>query len=347
MIKMQGKISNYRREEGCCMTIYDIAKEAGVSASSVSRVINNRPGVNAATRQKIVKLMEKYNYSPNAIARGLVSQSSKTIGILVADIRNIHHTDGAYYIEREMAKLGYCCIILNTGNKEEDKVSAIQMLERRRVEGVVMMGSVFQSEEIYRALENNLSNVPVVMVNGWLKLPNVYGILSDEQGGVEQCVQFLASKGRSRIAFVCDIPFTPSNLLKEKGYLNSMHALGMDGREWSYQTDNTLEGGYEATMRLLKDHPNVDGIVYSVDLLATGGLHALAAKRISVPSRVAVIGINNSMYAEICTPRLTSLDNKRLDSSILAVRTLTDCLSGRKVTRRMMLLPDLVERDST
>ena len=89
------------------MTIYDIAKEAGVSASSVSRVINNKPGVNAETRQRIMKLMEKYSYSPNAIARGLVSQSSKTIGIMVADIRNIHHTDGAYYIEREMVAMGY------------------------------------------------------------------------------------------------------------------------------------------------------------------------------------------------------------------------------------------------
>ena len=79
------------------MTIYDIAEIAGVSASTVSRVINNKPGVGLETRQKIMKLMENYNYSPNAIARGLVSRSSKTIGILVADIRNIHHIDGAYY----------------------------------------------------------------------------------------------------------------------------------------------------------------------------------------------------------------------------------------------------------
>ena len=90
------------------MTIYDIAKLAGVSASSVSRVVNQKPGVNPETRQKILKIMEKNNYSPNAIARGLVSQSSKTIGILVADIRNIDHPDGAYYIEKALIGLGYC-----------------------------------------------------------------------------------------------------------------------------------------------------------------------------------------------------------------------------------------------
>ena len=80
------------------MTIYDIAKEAGVSASSVSRVINNKTGVNPEVRKKVQKLLKKYHYTPDAAARGLGSQSSRIIGILIADIRNIHHTDGAYYI---------------------------------------------------------------------------------------------------------------------------------------------------------------------------------------------------------------------------------------------------------
>ena len=93
------------------MTIYDIAKEAGVSASSVSRVINNKTGVNPEVRKKVQKLLKKYHYTPDAAARGLVSQSSRIIGILIADIRNIHHTDGAYYIERKLAALNYCCVI--------------------------------------------------------------------------------------------------------------------------------------------------------------------------------------------------------------------------------------------
>lgn len=329
------------------MTIYDIAKEAGISASSVSRVINNRPGVNAETRQRVLDLMKKYNFSPNAIARGLVNQASKTIGILVEDIRNIHHIDGAYYIEREMVQLGYCCIILNTGNEEKDKVSAIQTLERRRVEGVVMMGSTFQSDAVCEAIERYLSDIPVVMVNGWLKLPNVYGILSDEQGGVEQCIQYLAAKGCGKIAFVCDAPNTPSGALKKEGFMRSVRQLGLDGPAWSYETQDTLEGGYQVTMSILKEHPDVDGIVYAVDLMAAGGLQALNDKRVSVPDKVAVIGINNSIYSEICTPTLTSLDNKRHDSSILAARTLTDCLAGNPAVKRVMLLPDIVEREST
>lgn len=329
------------------MTIYDIAKEAGVSASSVSRVINNKPGVKADARERIEKIMKKHNYSPSALARGLVNQSSTIIGILVADIRNVHHTDGAYYIEQELMRMGYCCIILNTGHEDKDKCHAISILERRRVEGVVMMGSIFQSEAVSEAIKKHLSNVPVVMVNGWLDLPNVYGILSDEQGGVEQCVELLVSKGRTRIAFACDHPMTPSNKLKERGFLYGMQHIGMDGTRWNYGTDNTLEGGYNVTLRILKEHPDVDGIIYAVDLLAAGGIHALTDKHISVPDQVAVIGINNSAFAEICIPSITSLDNKRLDSSKMAARILLDHLAGKPSTKRIMLLPDLVEREST
>lgn len=82
------------------MTIYDIAKEAGVSASTVSRVVNGKPGVHPLTKEKIVGLLEKYNYSPDDTARGLIKQKNRLIGILVADIRNVHYTDGAYTVEK-------------------------------------------------------------------------------------------------------------------------------------------------------------------------------------------------------------------------------------------------------
>ncbi|MGI5967781.1 MULTISPECIES: LacI family DNA-binding transcriptional regulator [Anaerotruncus] len=329
------------------MTIYDIARQVGVSPSSVSRVINNKPGVNPETRQKILRLVEENNYSPNAIARGLVNQSSKTIGILVADIRNIHHTDGAYYIERELVGRGYCCIILNTGHEDSEKVNAIDILKRRRVEGVVMMGSIFQCSAVKDAITQCLSDIPVAIINGWIDLPNVYGILSDELGGLQSCVQLLIEKGRRRIAFICDKPYNPSNRLKEKGYLMGAESLDINAAEWSYRTENALEGGYEATLQVLREHPDVDGIVYGIDLLAAGGLQALHDKQIDVPEQIAIVGVNNSMYAEICTPPLTSLDNKRLEASIMAARIIIDTLSGQKPSRRMVLLPELVERKST
>lgn len=330
------------------MTIYDIAREAGVSASSVSRVINNKAGVNARTRQQIMDLLKKHNYSPNALARGLVNQSSRTIGVLVGDIRTIHHTDSAYYIERELAKVGYCCMILNTGHESEAKASAVALLERRRVEGAILIGSSFQTPEVERAVQTHLPQVPVVMVNGHLNLPNVYGVLADERNGVEQCVNFLAARKHTRLAFVRDSR-TPSSFLKEQGFINGMILL-YPGKAayWTYETGPTLQDGYQITKRIMQEHPNVEGIIYSVDLLAAGGVRALTDLKIPVPQQVAVVGIDNSVYGEICIPKITSLDNKMLESSMMAAHILVDCLEGRPNVADKVILPsEIIERETT
>jgi LacI family transcriptional regulator len=142
--------------KGGNITIYDIAKKAGVSPSTVSRVINNRPGVGAATRKRLQKLLKEYNYFPNEAARSLVNQTSRFIGILIDDIRTIHHTEGAYIIERQLVDLGYCCMIFNTGRGNESKARYIEIMRTRRVDGVVMMGSTFQNGEVAASINQLL-----------------------------------------------------------------------------------------------------------------------------------------------------------------------------------------------
>lgn len=328
------------------MTIYDIAREAGVSASSVSRVINNKAGVKPETRKKVQRLLKKYHYTPDAAARGLVSQSSKIIGILIADIRNIHHTDGAYYIERRLAALNYCCIILNTGDDDDSRAQAISILEQRRVEAAVLIGSSFQAESVSQAIQRHLKDVPVVMINAFIDLPNVYGILSDEFHGVESCVKFLAEKGRTHLAFVRDC-YTPSCQQKVEGFQSGMASLGLNPQRVYDAGETTISGGYQATLQVLKEHPETDGIIFSVDLIAAGGLRALYDQGISVPEQISVIGVDNSIYGEICIPKLTSLDNKTFDSSIAAYRVLVDCLENKTAARQMILPSAIVVREST
>lgn len=331
------------------MTIYDIAKEAGVSASSVSRVINNKAGVKEETRKKIKVLLEKHNYSPDEIARGLVNQSTKTIGILISDIRAIHHTDGAYYLERQMASIGYCSIIFNTGGNEKEKVFYIKMLAQRRVEGVILFGSSFQTDTVKEAIKKELSNVPIVIINGYLDLPNVYGVLSDERRGVEKCVQLFAEKNRRKIAYVNSLPTTPSNALKIEGFHRGAREFASIEEHWCYDCENSWQGGYSVTKQIIREHPDVEGVIYAIDLLAAGGIRALTEENISIPGRVAVIGIDNSIFSEICTPQLTSLDNKLLESSMMAAQHLIACLRDKTQTpiKQVLLPSELVERETT
>ncbi len=330
------------------MTVYDIAREAGVSVSSVSRAINNKPGVSKENREKIRLLLQKYHYQPNEAARELVTSSSKMVGILVADVRIQHHIEGAYHIAHELANHGYCSLILNTGRTEQEHEDAIQTLGRRNVEAAVLMGSVFESQTIQAAVLHYLPNIPIFMLNGFLDLPNVYGVLSDEKSGVEDCVQLLARKGRRSIAFFVDDP-TPSSLRKTQGFQSGMSALGVQAEDaWLYrQVEGSVQGGYEATRRLLAEHPGVNGLICSLDIIACGAIQAIHAAGKRVPEDIAVIGIDNSIYTEICVPHLTSLDNMIFDSGVMIAHKLVDCLEGRDSNQKTLLFTRIHERDTT
>lgn len=329
------------------MTIYDIARLAGVSASTVSRVVNNKPGIKETTRRQILDLLEQYDYSPNETARGLVNKASKMIGILIADIRYAHHVDIAYYIEEEMGKHGYCSLILNTGLTDDKKVEAVKVLEQRRVDGIILIGSTFQCEAVKQALSAGLSNVPVVITNGILNLPNVKGVLVDESEGVENCVELMVGKGHHKLAFI--LPnHTHSNLSKQQGFIRAMEARGWKRDElWLYECPTTLEDGYAMMERILEEHPDVEGVIFGEDLSAVSAIRALIDRNIRVPEQVAVIGVDNSKYCDICYPKLTSLNNRLLEMSLEAARILLDSLEGRENPDKIMLFSQIVEREST
>ena len=332
------------RGEDRAVTIYDIAREAGVSASTVSRVINDKPGVAKEKRERVQALLSKYQYVPNEAARGLVTSSSRMIGILLADIRQEHHIAGAYYIASELSGRGYSSLVMNAGSTEAERVAGIQMLEQRSVEAAVLMGSIFQTETIREAIARCLPQVPVFMLNGFLDLPNVYGVLSDDRDGVAACVRLLQAKGRRRIALLVDAP-TPSSRLKAQGYLDAVAGAQEPIVERGVPGDH--RGGVEAMRHVLAAHPDVDGVIGSLDIIACGAMRALQDAGREVPRDVSVIGVDNTRFAEVCRPALTSLDTMALDLGVTIAHKLVDCLEGRGTNRRTMLFTAIVEREST
>ena len=328
------------------VTIYDIAKMANVSASTVSRVVNNKENVNSKTRAKILKLLAEHNYVPNEAARGLVMQSSHMIGILITDIRTTQHTDGIYYIERELAAHGYSCLIHNTGRDESNWISYIQALSQRKIEALVLMGSIYQSDVVREALRLYLPSIPVVICNGYLNAPNVYGLVADELNGVADCVALLKEKGRTYPAFLMN-QTTPSNEQKKEGFTVGMARHYPNLPLIEVESGNAFSDINAATIQMLKQHPEIDSIIYSEDMLAAVGLRTLADMGKRVPEDIAVIGINNSDYAKLSIPTLTSLDNMLYDVSITAARNILALLSGQRVSRKMLICTEIVERQST
>lgn len=328
------------------VTIYDIAKMAGVSASTVSRVVNNKDNVSARTRAKIMKLLAEHNYVPNEAARGLVMQSSHMVGVLITDIRTTQHTDGIYYIERELSAHGYSCLIHNTGRDESSWVSYIQAMSQRKIEALVLMGSIYQSEIVEEAIRLYLPSTPVVICNGYFSAPNVYGLVSDELNGVADCVALLAKKGRKHPAFLMN-QITPSNEQKRLGFETGMSRFYPDTELIEEESGNRVSEIIQSTKDMMNQHPEIDSIIYSEDKLAMVGLRTLADLGKKVPDDVAVIGINNSDYAKLSIPTLTSLDNMLYDVSMTAARNILALLSGQRISKKMLICTEVVERQST
>ena len=333
------------------MTIYDIAKIAGVSGSTVSRVLNNKPGVSIEMRKKVAKLLDEYHFEPNASAQGLVSQSSKIIGIMMSDIRTVHHAESAYYVEQALQQAGYSCLIVNCGFTDASRENGIRLLASRRAEAVVLIGSTFQTEKIKLIIQRYLNDLPVIIENGVIDLPNVYSVLADEEHGVAECMHLLYSKGRRKTCYI-NINKTPSNELKIKGFIHAWNEC-MPGQEPLIlnleRRPNQEEWVtcYEGTKKLIAQHPEIDSMIFSTDLLANAGMRALQDLGIRIPEQISVIGIDNSIYAQLSYPRMTVLDNKMPELSIMCSNILMQILNGKDVSHRLMVVSEIIEREST
>ncbi|MDF2614451.1 MAG: degA [Clostridia bacterium] len=329
------------------MTIYDIAEKAGVSASTVSRVINNKPGIKAETREKIQKLLKEYNYTPDENARGLVNKATKLIGILIPDIRNNHHSDLAYVVEKKLREQGYCSIILNAGYEHKTMAESIQILEQRKVDGIILVGSAFQNDRVEKELRQRMTHAPIVLANGYLDLANVHGILIDERNGTKRLVDLLYSKGKRHIAFMGNLN-TPSNQEKFYGYEEGMEKYGLTENKILFQVSGIeKESGYRGVKQLLSEHPDVDSVICVEDLMAVGVIRYLNELGIKIPQQIAVTGMNNSILGEITFPSITTLDNKMIDTGLMAAQILMNYLNGENNAQKVMLFSEIIEREST
>ena len=282
-----------------------------------------------------------------------MNQSSKIIGIMMSDIRTSHHAEGAYFIEQQLQNYGYSCIIVNSGFSEESRENGMRLLASRRAEAVVLIGSTFQSENVKKNIRKYLKNLPIIIENGFIDLPNVYSVLADEKNGIAECLNYLYERGKTNPYFI-NIDHTPSNDLKIQGFnlawqaknpnsLNRPPVLSLDLTSDMGEWDTS----YQATKQLLQDHPEVDSIIYSTDLLANAGARALLDCGIRIPEQVSIIGVDNSIYAKICYPRLTSLDNKMQDLSMTCANMLIRILNGEQVPHKLMILSNIVEGETT
>ena len=310
------------------MNIYDIAREAGVSIATVSRVLNHKDTVRADTRAKVEKVLKRCNYAPSAIAQGMVSKSLHTVAVLTVDIRDSE------------------VILCNTGGDRAETLRTLQAVAQKQVDGLILVGSIFNTICQGAEMENLLRKMPVVLANGTLALPDAYSVMVDDCRGVEMAVEHLVKTGRRSLYYIKD-KSTDSAAAKAKGFLSGMTAAGLDADGHVLETGETLEDGIRVVQQLLAEGIRPDGILCGEDLTAAGVLKALLRAGIRVPEETAVVGYDNSTYARLCEPELTSVDNKPEQVALLCVQLLQSRIEHGEDYSSVTLQPELVQRQSS
>lgn len=327
------------------MKMKDIAELAGVSMATVSRVINQPDKVKAETRLKVEKILKETKFVANGVARGLVVNSMKTIGVLAIDIRNLYFSNVTYSVERSFTELGYNVLLSNTGFELGEKKKYLQIMMEKQVDGLILVGSVFREKSDNEHIIAASTRVPVVLVNSFLSGDHIYSVLCDDSHGIKEAVNYLAGLGHRDICYFNDSR-SFSGLAKRDGFVEGMRVHGLDA-ENIVEVPAGLSGGREGVFRLIADGRRFSAIITGEDLTAIGCMKALAAAGLNVPDDVAIVGYDNSMFTEICTPTLTSVDSMSEAMAREAVQTLYGVLQGRQVSKKIVLSPTLVVRESS
>lgn len=324
------------------MNIREIARLCGVSTATVSRVLNDNPNVKQQTREHVLNVMHREGYTPNAFARGLGLDTMRMIGILCTDISDLYYAKAVSLMESDLRSHGFDTLLCCTGHRLSDKKKYLELLLQKRVDAVVLVGSAFREAKDNSHIRQAAKQVPVVIINGFVSIPNVYCVLCDEKEAMRQNVCLLAERGHREILYVYD-SMTYSGSQKLEGYKEGLSACGLECRPaLMIKTDKDIDAAKAAVEDALRTNAGISAILTSEDLLAVGAQKAADALGQHLP----LIGFNNSLYAQCATPALSSVDNLLHSLCPTATSLVIDLLAGKEAPQRIMMSAKLVERET-
>ena len=268
------------------VTIYDVAREANVSMATVSRVVNGNQNVKPATRKKVLKVIEELGYRPNAVARGLASKKTTTVGVIIPDISNSMYAELARGIEDIATMYRYNIILSNSDQNENKELQLLETMLGKQVDGIVFMSDVISSELLY---EMQRSPTPIVLAGSIDDSDSIASVNIDYYGAAYEAVQKLISNGHKKIAFLSG-PLTSkvNKDYKLKAYQNALNDAGIEYDEkLIVECDNSYDEAIEAVKTLADADPTAYFV--SNDEMSIGVIHGVEANGKKIPEDVEII----------------------------------------------------------
>lgn len=326
-------------------TIYDVAKEANVSISTVSKVLNHTGSISEKTKKRIWQAIEELEYQPSVVSSA--RKMMKTIGLLIPDIANPFMAEMARAVEDSGRKKGFNVIVCSTDNNPVREEEYISMLKQKNVDGIIVATGLANSQAVRELIE---SDMPVVMLSRDVPhLPVDTVVADDFKGGYEAAVH-LAQLGHKKIAVISEKINNTSIKNRVIGFKEGLHVSGIPIDE-AFMADSPydLSVSKEVSLKLLSRNDRPTAIFVTTELLALGVLQAARQLHITVPSSLSLIGFDNSILAAISDPQLTTIAQPTEEMGEKAIELLIGGMARekqKKVIQRVMLSPSLIVRDS-
>lgn len=329
------------------VTIYDVAREANVSMATVSRVVNGNPNVKPATRKKVQEVIERLGYRPNAVARGLASKKTTTVGVIIPDISSTIFAELARGIEDIATMYKYNIILSNSDQNKDKELHLLNTMLGKQVDGIVFMSGNITDEHI---AEFEKSPVPIVLAGSIASSERIPSVNIDYEQAAFDAVSLFIEKGHKDIGIVIGPLHEPIN--KEKrltGYQRALQEAGLEFKEeYVFEGDYTYDSGMEAFERMLDLDHKPTAIYVGSDEMAIGVIQGAADKGFSVPNDFEVISSDNTRLALMVRPQLTTIVQPLYDIGAVSMRLLTKLMNKEEVTEQQVILPHRIEtRNST
>lgn len=331
------------------VTIKDVAREAGVSITTVSNVLNNRTtSMSEATLQRVQHVMKTLCFRPNPLARGLVTRRTATLGVVLAEIETPLFLQALNRIEPIARQAGYSVLMSNASNPAQEH-AVVQLLLEQRVDGLIFL-SVSEKAENDHVSELERMQVPTVLVNRAKTYPNLDQINWDDTAGVTAAVEHLIGLGHRRIAHLCGPERRCSGQNRLQGYRVALERHGLPWRpEYVCPGDYTdSEELWQASTRhLLTLSPRPTAILASDDMVAATAIKTIQRAGLDVPLDVAVVGVDDQHFGSYLNPALTTVRLPVLEAGRRAVKMVLERIAGVRTESQHVTLPcSLVVRES-
>ncbi|KOY71679.1 catabolite control protein A [Apilactobacillus kunkeei] len=327
------------------VTIYDVARESGVSMATVSRVLNGNSNVRQATKEKVLKVIDDLDYRPNAVARGLASKKTTTVGVIIPDVTDGYFSSLARGIDDIATMYKYNIILANSDDNPDKEASVLNTLLSKQVDGIIFMGNEINDD--LRA-DFKRSDCPIVLAGSVDINNSVPSVNIDYADAVKNETERLIKNGNSRIAFASGSMKQDVNKeYRLKGYVAALENNGIKFDEkLVFETKGTYEDGYDLAEQIIND--KITAAVATNDELAAGILNGMTDRGVSVPQDFELFTSNNTKLAKMMRPQLSSITQPLYDIGAVAMRLLTKIMNKEEIDNRYVVLGyEILERDST